>query len=92
MGNHENTDIGSFIAEYLDLDLEPITKELKKKNIEVGGLNAVETDEVDPTLKWAKWMGPVDLPEAEVDANTTPKIANHGDWRHRRRECEMCNA
>lgn len=36
VGNHENTDIGKFIAEYLDLDLEPVTKELKRKNVETG--------------------------------------------------------
>ncbi|KAF7512636.1 hypothetical protein GJ744_000897 [Endocarpon pusillum] len=36
VGNHENTDIGKFIAEYLDLDLEPLTEELKGKNFEMG--------------------------------------------------------
>lgn len=28
VGNHENTEIGSFIADYLDLDLEDVTKQL----------------------------------------------------------------
>lgn len=28
IGNHENTEIGDFIRDYLDLDLEPITTEL----------------------------------------------------------------
>lgn len=36
MGNTENTEIGVFIAEYLDLDLEPITEELKRKNVDIG--------------------------------------------------------
>jgi alkaline phosphatase len=29
-GNHENTDIGDFIVNYLDLDLNDITKRLNK--------------------------------------------------------------
>ena len=29
IGNHENTEIGEFIRDYLDLDLESVTKELK---------------------------------------------------------------
>ena len=31
IGNHENTEIGEFMRDYLDLDLEAITKELKEK-------------------------------------------------------------
>ena len=31
IGNHENTEIGDFIREYLDVDLEGVTKELKEK-------------------------------------------------------------
>ena len=31
VGNHENTEIGNFIREYLDLDLDAVTKELKEK-------------------------------------------------------------
>ncbi|KAI9717920.1 MAG: hypothetical protein M1812_004447 [Candelaria pacifica] len=30
-GNHENTEVGEFIRDYLDLDLKPITEELIKK-------------------------------------------------------------
>jgi hypothetical protein len=30
IGNHENTDVGKFLHEYLDLDLEPITKDLRE--------------------------------------------------------------
>jgi alkaline phosphatase len=29
VGNHENTDIGSFLAEYLDVDVESVTKQLQ---------------------------------------------------------------
>lgn len=31
IGNHENTEVGQFLSDYLDLDLEPITKELKEQ-------------------------------------------------------------
>lgn len=31
IGNHENTEVGNFLRDYLDLNLEPITAELKKK-------------------------------------------------------------
>ena len=30
-GNHENTEVGKFLHDWLDLDLEPITKELREK-------------------------------------------------------------
>ena len=32
IGNHENTEIGDFIREYLDVDLEGVTKELNEKS------------------------------------------------------------
>lgn len=31
-GNHENTDVGKFLREYLDVDVEEITKDLNKKS------------------------------------------------------------
>ncbi|KAL6714140.1 vacuolar alkaline phosphatase [Lecanora helva] len=31
IGNHENTEIGDFIRQYLDVDLEAVTKQLKEK-------------------------------------------------------------
>ncbi|KZF24464.1 alkaline phosphatase-like protein [Xylona heveae TC161] len=33
VGNHENTEVGEFIRDYLGLDLEPITKELQDKGV-----------------------------------------------------------
>lgn len=30
-GNHENTDVGKFLREYLDVDVDAITKELNEK-------------------------------------------------------------
>ncbi len=31
IGNHENTEIGNFLREYLDVDTEAVTKELKEQ-------------------------------------------------------------
>ena len=31
IGNHENTEVGKFLADYLDVDVDAVTKELKKK-------------------------------------------------------------
>ena len=31
IGNHENTEIGTFLREYLDVDTEAVTKELKEQ-------------------------------------------------------------
>ncbi|KAI9797293.1 MAG: hypothetical protein M1835_001311, partial [Candelina submexicana] len=49
LGNHENTEIGEFIRDYLDLDLKPITDEL----IERGTL----LDTVSATGEKLSWMG-----------------------------------
>lgn len=40
IGNHENTEIGEFIREYLDVDLDAVTKELKEEGavLSVGNL------------------------------------------------------
>ena len=31
VGNHENTEVGEFIRDYLDLDVEAVTRELKEQ-------------------------------------------------------------
>jgi alkaline phosphatase len=36
IGNHENTDIGIFLRDYLDVDVDGITKELREKLKESG--------------------------------------------------------
>lgn len=33
IGNHENTDVGKFLADFLDVDVEEVTREIKKKGI-----------------------------------------------------------
>lgn len=47
MGNHENTDVGKFLRNYLDVDVDAITKELNKKSsaFEAAGLGG--------------WLGPI---------------------------------
>lgn len=42
VGNHENTEVGEFIREYLDVDLEAVTKELVAAGDKVGMGKEVE--------------------------------------------------
>ncbi|KAI9781286.1 MAG: hypothetical protein M1839_006079 [Geoglossum umbratile] len=69
-GNHENTDIGEFIRDYLELDLEGITKKLKEEGTRFDTMTA--NGEV------VSWMGK--LPEhggRELDELDM----YHGDFR-----------
>lgn len=77
LGNHENTEVGEFIAEYLDLDLGVITKELKEKKVKT---SSVDGDE------WGEWMGPPGFPAN--DDKLVLVDAYHGDFKHRKREAE----
>lgn len=88
VGNHENTDIGAFIAEYLDLDLEPITEELTRQNVDMGlphpaGAEVVESE----MMRWCKGMGPIALPPAAAtneDARSGLDLdTHHEDLKHR---------
>ncbi|KAK5100488.1 vacuolar alkaline phosphatase [Lithohypha guttulata] len=38
IGNHENTEIGRFLAEFLEVDVEAVTKELVKKGVRTHGV------------------------------------------------------
>ncbi|KAF1990345.1 alkaline phosphatase-like protein [Aulographum hederae CBS 113979] len=49
IGNHENTEVGNFLRDYLDLDLGPVTKELQEK----GAL----FDTTDAKGEKVGWMG-----------------------------------
>jgi alkaline phosphatase len=82
VGNHENTEVGEFIAKYLDLDLEPITKELREKKVKTQG----EDGQMDD---WGEWMGPEGLPVND-DGSLVVLDAYHGDLKHRKREIEDC--
>lgn len=56
IGNHENTDVGKFLREYLDVDVEAITKELNKKS---------STFEVASS---GGWTGPIPTEEEMLKA------------------------
>ena len=77
VGNHENTDVGNFIAEYLDLDLGPVTEELKSKGVK----QSSTTD--------YQWMGPEGL-AANDNGLLAAFDTYHGDFKHRKREIEEC--
>lgn len=54
IGNHENTEIGEFIRDYLDVDMDAVTQELKEK-----GAVLAKTD---------SWQGK-ELPENQTHAD-----------------------
>ncbi|KAJ9616454.1 vacuolar alkaline phosphatase [Cladophialophora chaetospira] len=81
VGNHENIEVGKFIAEYLDVDLEPVTKELRSKKVKTQGAGEGE--------EWGEWMGPEGLP-VNGDGSLVTVDAYHGDFKHRKREVEEC--
>ena len=79
VGNHENIEVGKFIAEYLDVDLAPVTKELKEKKVKTSSFGAEAGD------GWGEWMGPEGLPVNE-NGNLASLDDYHGDFKHRKRE------
>ncbi len=80
VGNHENTEVGKFIADYLDVDLEAITKELRKKKSKISSIG--EDGEL------GAWMGPEGLSN-NVDGELVILDDYHGDFKHRKREAEI---
>ena len=53
-GNHENIEVGKFLRDYLDVDVKPITKKLRKAAKQSAGENAIDFEEVEiisPYLK-----------------------------------------
>lgn len=69
IGNHENTEIGEFIRDYLDLDLSAITQELKEKG--------PAFDTVSEDGKKISWMG--SLPDEGLALNGFDHY--HGDFK-----------
>jgi hypothetical protein len=86
VGNHENTDIGAFIAEYLDLDLEPVTKELEEKKVDTGAAHASIATHSGPGTRWQEWTGAVDLGDGEWNGQAVHSDEYHEDLQYRRRE------
>jgi len=100
VGNHENIEVGRFIAEYLDVDIDAVTSELKSKHVKTGssGLDFPEVETADAALERLfpgeemgdyAWMGPPGLP---VNPNGQLKVLDdyHGDFKHRKREEMEC--
>lgn len=98
VGNHENIEIGKFLANYLNVDVEAVTKELKAKHVKTGdsGLGFPEEAEAEleslfpgEEMGQYAWMGPLGLP-----TNDNGKLAAldgyHGDFKHRKREADGC--
>lgn len=99
VGNHENIEVGHFLASYLDVDVEAVTKELRSKHVKTGNSGLGFPKEAEAELKSLfpneeelgdyAWMGPPGLP-----VNDNGKLAvldnYHGDFKHRKREAEGC--
>ncbi|KAL2013054.1 hypothetical protein VTN00DRAFT_579 [Thermoascus crustaceus] len=75
VGNHENTEIGSFIANYLDLDLHNVTKQLQSSGLWTGPSVKAKTD----TVQEFSWMGD----PLGADVRTDQLDTYHGDFRKR---------
>lgn len=67
VGNHENTEVGDFLRNYLDLDVDAITKELRDKGVDL--LTTEDGKEVS-------WMGPV--PEEGQRLDGQNHLASYG--------------
>lgn len=73
-GNHENTEVGDFLRNYLDVDVEAITKELREKGkgLKVQGVDGTEVS----------WMGKVPDAGQRLDGQT--HLASYsGDFKKR---------
>lgn len=72
MGNHENTEVGTFLTDYLDLDIEAVTKRLQAATHWTGHEESASQEKYG-------WMGdPLgsDVPTEGLDAY-------HGDFKKR---------
>lgn len=72
MGNNENTDVGLFLADYLDVDVDAVTKRLKSS----GSWTAHPTDD---TVTEFHWMGH----PLKESVRTEGLDTYHGDFRKR---------
>ena len=92
VGNHENIEVGEFLANYLDLNLESVTQELKDKTLKQGstGLDGDPSGDIGAGLGWEGWMGPTDLPGEEHEHAGLVRLDEyHGDFKARKREAEV---
>ncbi|KIW40664.1 uncharacterized protein PV06_07841 [Exophiala oligosperma] len=84
VGNHENNEVGEFIAEYLGLDLDAVTEELKAKGVKTSSSDSSQEQDQE----WGEWMGPLGLPVNE-NGQLVHLDEYHGDFKHRKREAEF---
>jgi len=78
LGNHENTEVGQFLASYLDLDVGAITEELKEKGTKLDVLNA----------DGESWMGRKPHSGERLDGQDHQDHYT-GDFKKHKR-CEIC--
>lgn len=71
LGNHENTEVGTFLADYLDLDVHAITKRLRS--------SAYWTISGEEASKENSWLGD----PLGSDVRTEGFDTYHGDFRKR---------
>lgn len=81
VGNHENTEIGNFLRDYLDLDLDSITEELKSKGALLDQAGAAAHGGVG-------WMGPKPKPQQRLDGQDHLDHYQLDFWKHKR--CDLC--
>ena len=86
-GNHENIEIGKFMADYLDVELEPVTKELREKGVKQGSTGTADDADIPAGQGWAEWMGPAGWSNNE-NGELVHLDTYHGDFKHRKREAE----
>jgi alkaline phosphatase len=68
VGNHENTEVGEFLRNYLDVDVEAVTKELREKGTSLRVLNALGEQ--------VSWMGKVPAEGQRLDGQN--HLASYG--------------
>lgn len=78
IGNHENTEVGQFLADYLELDVQAITEELKEKGTKLDVLSA----------EGESWMGRRPHSGERLDGQDHQDHYT-GDFKKHKR-CEIC--
>lgn len=68
VGNHENTEVGDFLREYLDVDVDAVTKELREKG---AGLTVADVNGTQ-----VSWMGKVPAEGQRLDGQN--HLASYG--------------
>jgi alkaline phosphatase len=80
VGNHENTEVGKFLRDYLNVNVEAITKELQEKG--------TQFDTVSAQGERVSWLGPTPMEGERLDGQDH---LDHyqGDFKKHKR-CEIC--